>query len=162
MQALTTVSHEHDGRLLQYVDRLDVLAGRLDTEPPAAIKDDLADVYRGLTTLLVPHMEAVEAAVHPTLERLLQDTGAMAPMAREHGEIRRLIAVVGEAVDHPARLGSQGEVFALRRALLRLYALLKTHLAEESLYLPILEHNLSPDQELELAKALDHVSSQEL
>ena len=36
--------------------------------------------------LLIPHMEAVEAAVYPTLERLLAGREAIMPMREEHAE----------------------------------------------------------------------------
>ena len=92
---------------------------------------ELRELHRGLTPLLIPHMEAVEAAVYPTLERLLADRHMTAPMALEHGEIRRLVGAVGEFGDHPQAHADRGAVLALRRVLLRLYALLCAHLAEE-------------------------------
>ncbi len=49
-------------------------------------------------------------------------------------------------------------VLALRRVLLRLYVLLKTHLSEEELYLPILEDRLTSSEEGALARALDHLA----
>jgi hypothetical protein len=73
--------------------------------------------------MLIPHMETVEAAVYPTLERLLTDRQTTAPIAREHVEIRRLVRVIGELVDHPQGHADRGAVLALRRVLLRLYAL---------------------------------------
>jgi hemerythrin-like domain-containing protein len=107
-------------------------------------------------------METVEAAVYPTLERLLADTQTTAPMAREHVEIRRLVGAIGEFAEHPQSHADRGAVLALRRVLLRLYALLKSHLSEEELYIPILEDNLTPAQEAALARALDHVASERL
>jgi hemerythrin-like domain-containing protein len=112
--------------------------------------------------MLIPHMEAVEAAVYPTLERLLADRQTTAPMAREHVEIRRLVGAIGEFAEHPQAHADRGAVLALRRVLLRLYALLKAHLSEEELYIPILEDNLTPAQEAALARALDHVAAERL
>jgi hypothetical protein len=53
-------------------------------------------------------------------------------------------------------------VLALRRVLLRLHALLKTHLSEEELYIPILEDRLTPAEEAALARALDHLAAEPL
>jgi hypothetical protein len=47
----------------------------------------------------------------------------------------------------------------LRRVLYRLYALLEVHLAEEELYLGVLEHNLSDEEKDVLAGAIDHACS---
>ena len=107
-------------------------------------------------------MEAVEAAVHPTLERLVADRLTSVPMAAEHQEIRRLVAALGAfTTSDPAHANRLG-VLALRRILLRLYMLLKTHLSEEELYIPILEDRLTPAQEAALARALDHLAAERL
>jgi hypothetical protein len=45
---------------------------------------------------------------------------------------------------------------ALRRALYRLHALLKIHLAEEELYLGVLDRNLTPEEKDRLARGIDH------
>ena len=55
------------------------------------------------------------------------------------------------------RLGPElGIQLRLRRVLYRMYALLKVHLAEEDAYLGVLEHNLSPEEEDELARSMAH------
>ena len=43
--------------------------------------------------------------------------------------------------------------------MLRLHVLLKAHLDEEELYLPILEDRLTPDGEAALGRALDHLAA---
>ncbi len=167
MQTLPTVTHEHHERLWHYVNQLNVMADCLnsdclDTARLTERLPELRELHHGLTSQLIPHMEAVETAVYPTLERLLAGSGATVPMAREHVEIRRLIDALGEFVEHPQAHADRVAVLALRRAMLRLYVLLKTHLSEEELYLPILEDRLTPGQEAALARALDHMASEEL
>jgi hypothetical protein len=168
MQPLTRVSHEHHDLLWRYLSQLSDLAdclnsdcldsAQLVTEVP-----QLRKVRDGLTNWLIPHMDAVEAAVHPTLERLLAERGTSVPMAVEHQEIRRLVAALGTfSDDDPAAHVDRMAVLALRRVLLRLHALLKTHLSEEELYIPILEERLTPAQEAALARALDHQSAERL
>jgi Fe-S-cluster formation regulator IscX/YfhJ len=107
-------------------------------------------------------MDAVEAAIHPTLERLLADRQAAVPMAVEHAEIRRLVAALGAFADDPAAHADRMAVLALRRVLLRLHTLLKTHLSEEELYIPILEDRLTPAHEAAIARALDHLAAERL
>jgi len=87
--------------LWSYVNQLNDLAdclncdcldsGRLVAQLPL-----MREVHDGLTKSLIPHMETVEAAVFPTLERLAADRGTMVPMTTEHREIR------------PSRCGARG------------------------------------------------------
>jgi len=167
MQNLPRVSHEHHDRLWGYVDQLDSLADRLSSDSLDTTRlieelPELRGLQDGFTSKLIPHMETVEAAVYPTLERLLADSQNTAPMAHEHIEIRRLVAAMGEFADDPQAHADRGAVLALRRVLLRLHALLKAHLAEEELYIPILEDRLTPIEEAALARALDHVAAARL
>ena len=165
MQTLTGISHEHHDLLWRHVDQLIDLADCLDCDcldrgELVARLPQLHDVHDALTQRLIPHMEAVEAAVYPTLERLLADRGTTVPMVVEHQEIRRLVASLGAFIDDPTAHDDRPAVLRLRRILLRLHALLKTHLAEEELYIPILEDRLTPGQEAALARALDHLGAE--
>jgi iron-sulfur cluster repair protein YtfE (RIC family) len=168
MLQLTKVSHEHHEQLWRYVNELYDIADCLDSDcldTPGLTEGlpRLRDVYAGLTTQLIPHMEAVEAAVYPTLERLVAEEQTTVPMAEEHQEIRRLVAALGVFIedDQPAHR-DRAAVLALRRVLLRLHTLLRTHLSEEELYIPILEDRLTEPQEAALARALDHLATERL
>jgi len=165
MQNLTRVSHEHHDRLRGYVDKLDQLADCLNTDclDSGRLRDrlpELRELYKGLTEVLVPHMEAVEIAVYPTLDRLASGSGTTAPLAREHVEIKRLIDRIGTFANDPEAHSDRIAVLGLHRVALRLEALLKAHLAEEELYIPILEDRLTSAQESALARALDHIDSE--
>jgi iron-sulfur cluster repair protein YtfE (RIC family) len=168
MQPLTRVSHEHHDRLWSYVNQLNDLADCLncdclDSARLVAQLPQLREVHDGLTSTLIPHMEAVEAVIYPTLERLLADHETGVLLAVEHEEIRRLVATLGTFVnDDPAAHADRTTVLGVRRVLLRLYALLKAHLSEEALYIPILEDRLTPGQEAALARALDHLAAERL
>jgi hypothetical protein len=162
MQTLPAVSHEHHDRLMAIVDQLNAIGDCsdgdcLDTSRLTEARPAIEEIHRGLTKLLIPHMEAVEAAVYPTLERLLGGPEAIMPLRGEHAEIRRLTGVIGHFVEHPEGHVDRGVVLLMRRSLLRLYAILKAHLAEEELYEPILEDRLTAVEAAELAHALDHV-----
>ena len=166
MLALTTVSRAHNDVLMGYANRLNDLADCLngdclDTAGLKAVMPQLRGVHNALLTRLIPHMETVEAAVYPTLERLIVDRQISVPMAAEHDEIRRLVTVLGELTSEAsAERADRSAVLTLRRVLLRLYVLLKTHLAEEELYVPILEDRLTPAHEAALARALDHLAAE--
>ena len=87
---------------------------------------------------------------------------SMAPMRQEHEQLRRLVA----SMDGYHKLVVQGqlgpaEAIGLRRALFRLYAMLKVHLAEEELYLAVLERNLSATSD-QLARGIDHAVAEPL
>jgi hypothetical protein len=131
----------------------------LDTSRLLAARPAIEQIHRDLTTLLIPHMEAVEAAVSPTLERLLPGRGETLPMRAEHVEIRRLAGVIGRFAEHPEGRVDRGVVLLMRRSLRRLYAILKAHLAEEAMYEPILEDRLTAEEAADPAHALDHLAT---
>lgn len=167
MQTLSGVSHQHHDVLWRSVDQLMDLAECLDCDcldraELLARLPQLHEIYDNLTRQLLPHMEAVEMAVYPTLERIVADHGTTVTMADEHEQIRRLVAALGSFINDPEAHADRSAILLLRRILLRLHALLKTHLAEEELYIPILEDRLTPGQEAALARALDHLAAERL
>ena len=92
---MTRVSHAHHDVLMGYANQLNDLAeclngDCLDTAGVTAVMPRLRDLHHALRTRLIPQMDTVEAAVYPTLERLVVDRPVSAPMAAEHREIRRL------------------------------------------------------------------------
>lgn len=154
---LPQVAHEHHERLTRHVDRMPATGDLVGSVPVEELRPHVDEIATFLSGLLVPHMDAAEATLYPELERMLQNRHSMTPMRREHGEIRGL---VGELVTLQKDLGrghfTTGEVVALRRVVFRLYAMLKIHLAEEQLYLGIVEHGVSDDAADALAAALKH------
>lgn len=134
----------------------------LDTVGVLAGFAELRALERWLREMLVPHMDAVEAAVYPTLDRLVDERHGSLPMRLEHDEIRRLVTRFSTVIDTAEKHLDRGCVLALRRVMLRLHVMLRTHLDEEELYLPILEDRLTPDDEMALVRALDHLASARL
>ena len=101
MSTLPTVSHEHHDRLHAIADQLHALSDCsdsdcMDTSRLIAARPAIEEIHDGLVTYLIPHMEAVETAVYPVLERLLAQTGSMGVMQHDHAQIRQLTAVIGE------------------------------------------------------------------
>jgi hemerythrin-like domain-containing protein len=163
MHTLPKTSHAHHERLLHEVDRMPAVADMIGRAPIDELRTSVDAMAAFLTDLLLPHMEAQEAALYPEFERILQNRHSMAPMRREHAEIRDLVGRI-ETVRHQLGEGhlGTGEGLELRRAIFRLYALLKVHLAEEELYVSILAHNVEDERGDQLAVALRHAGAAEL
>jgi hemerythrin-like domain-containing protein len=156
-ETLPQVAHQHHERLLQHVDRMPEIGELILTADAVAVRHAAHETSEFLTGTLVPHVDAAERTLYPELERMLQNRHSMAPMRREHTDMRRL-------VEGFARLTQQldpgsiplGKRLALRRVLFQLYALLKIHLAEEEAYLKVVDHGVSADVADLMAAALDH------
>ena len=160
---LHKVTRAHHAHLMPHVDALLVIAEMIGKRPVAEVQAKLDDEYEFIVQQLVPHMETVEKSVYPELQRLLQNPRAMAPMEREHKEVRRLIGELGtlRGQMHGGGLG-HGQMLQLRRVLVRLFAILKVHLAEEEEYTPILEHNVTPERAEALAASMEHAVREQL
>jgi hypothetical protein len=159
MPTLKEVSGQHQQRLAGHVERLSVLADQLGRAPWSEVAPGLADEHDFLVTSLIPHMERVETAVHAELDRLLSCRLGMEPLEREHAEIRQLIERLGQMLGSlGTREPASGEAIELNRVAVKLYSMLRVHLREESMYVPILERNLSPEQAEAIASAMEHAS----
>ena len=157
MQSLPQVTHEHHERLLSHVDRMPAIADLLLTAKADDVRASLVEMGGFLTGTLLPHIDAAERTLYPELERMFQNRHSMAPMRREHDEVRRL---VGEFVRMGDELGTGqvtiGRTLAIRRVMFQLFALLKIHLAEEDAYLRIIDHGVTTDVADMLAAAMEH------
>lgn len=155
--SLPQVSHEHHERLMHHLDAMTGAGDQVGVAPVAELRPRVGEVSAFLNGLLLPHMAAAEHTLYPELERMLQNRHSMSPMRREHDEIRLLVAELDRL---RARLDAgplhTSETVALRRVIFRLYAMLKVHLAEEQLYLGIIEHDVSAEGAKRLAAAMDH------
>jgi iron-sulfur cluster repair protein YtfE (RIC family) len=163
MPSLTETSAEHRDRLIRHVDRLNALAEMADAGTSFALRAGLEDEYRFIEEQLVPHMQAIETTLYERLERLMEGRHSMAPMRREHEELRNLIETLGgyRVLVASGELGPV-EAMGLRRVLYRMHSILRVHLAEEELYLRVLEENLSPEEKDSLARGIDHAAGQRL
>jgi hypothetical protein len=161
--SLSTATEEHHARLLPHVDRLQALAemvGRVDCSSLHALFEE---EHRFIVGQLVPHMEAVERALYERIESELAGRHSLAPMREEHRTIARLVDELGGYRAHAAECSwSAVEGLALRRVLYRLHSLLKVHLAEEELYVQVLERGLTDREKDVLARSLDHAMAEPL
>ncbi len=163
MHALPQTSHAHHEKLLLEVDWMPAVGDLIGRAPIDELRASVDGMATFLTDLLIPHMEAQESALYGEFERILQNRHSMAPLRREHAEIRDLVGRI-ETVRHRLAEGhlGTGEGLELRRSIFRLYALLKVHLAEEELYVSILDHDVEEERSDRLAAALRHAGAAEL
>jgi len=160
---LPDVAHEHHERLMRHVDELPALGDLVGSATVAELRSQVDKTVTFLAGTLIPHVDAAERTLYPELERMLQNRHSMAPMRREHEEVRQLVdQLVHLRHDLDGDRLSTGETIALRRVVFRLYALLKVHLAEEELYVGIVEHGVSPDAADTLAAAMQHAVAAEI
>jgi len=163
MLSLPDTSHEHHEKIEPYVDRLPELAGMIGRVTPEEFSTRFQEECSFIIGRLVPHMEAIETALYGRLEQIMDGRHSMAPMRHEHAQLRALFAslcLYSELVAEGTL--SSGDEIGLRRVLYRLFAMLKVHLAEEELYLGVLDRNLSVEEKDLLARGIDHASAEPL
>ncbi len=161
--SLRTTSDEHHARMIPHVDRLLQLAEMVGHVECSSLHPMFDEEYRFITGSLVPHMEVIERNLYGRIEAELSGHHSLTPMREEHRTINRLVAELGRYRDHADECTwSAVEGMALRRVLYRLHALLKVHLAEEELYLEVLERNLDPAEKDALARSLGHAMDEGL
>jgi len=163
LQSLRTTSEEHHARLVPHVDRLLTLAEMVGHVECSAIHLAFEEEYAFVVGQLVPHMETIEHTLYDRLEAVMGGRHSMAPMRAEHRAVARLVEELGRYRRHAEGCTwSAVEGMALRRSLYRLHALLKVHLAEEELYLGVLERRLTDEEKDLLARSLDHAGNEPL
>jgi hypothetical protein len=88
---------------------------------------------------------------------------SMALMRQEHVVMGQLIEQLGRYRSHAEQCTwDTVEALALRRALYRLHSILKVHLAEEELYLSVLDQNLTEEEKDALARGISHAMAEPL
>lgn len=161
--SLRTTSEEHHALLLPHVDRLLALAEMVGHVDCAAVHGLFEEEHRFVVRQLVPHMDAIEGALYDRIEHELGGHHSLAPMREEHRIIRGLVEQLDHYRTHVSGCTwSAIEGMALRRVLYRLHSLLKVHLAEEELYLEVLERRLSDPEKDRFARSLDHAMAETL
>jgi Hemerythrin HHE cation binding domain len=157
VQPLERVVRAHHEQLSRCAERLHVLASDLDGPPLLARVPELRDAHHELATVLLPHLDAAEVTVHRLLMGLVGDGAPASTLTAEHAELRRLVALLGDATAHPEGWTYHTGPLGLQRSMLCLADLLAAHLVEEERCLAQLEDRLTPGQAAAVARALDHV-----
>jgi iron-sulfur cluster repair protein YtfE (RIC family) len=135
--------------LRAHIEVLRTVADSIGIASTELMREGIGQAYSFLIHQLIPHAQAEEKVLYPTVGRLLRAVEATETMSRDHLEVIRLTEELEALRLHlfytPV---SEADEQALRRVLYGLYAIIKLHLAkEEEIYLPILEARL-PDSEV--------------
>lgn len=152
MAALPQVIRDEHKELAARIELLRTVADSIGFATIETLREEVGQVCIFLIHQLIPHAQAEEQVLYPTVGRLLRAVEATDTMSRDHLEVIRLTEELEALRLHLfyAHL-SESDEQALRRILYGLYAIIKLHLAkEEEVYLPILEARLP-------AKEVDHL-----
>ncbi len=147
--------------MMPYVDALPELAEMLDRSATAEFRERFEQECEFILGQIVPHSQAIEETLYPQLAELMDKRHSMQPMREEHERLRDLIQSMCRYRADVAR-GQLDEVdlIGLRRILYRLFTLMKVHLAEEELYLRVIDRDLSDEDRDVLSRGMDHASAE--
>jgi iron-sulfur cluster repair protein YtfE (RIC family) len=157
MAALPQVVRDEHRELVSHIELLRTVADSIGSAPIESLREDVGQTYTFLIHQLIPHAQAEEQVLYPTVGRLLCSLEATGTMSRDHLEVIRLTEELEALRLHLfyAPLSESSEQ-ALRRVLYGLYAIIKLHLVkEEEIYLPILEARLHPEEVDRLVEAME-------
>ena len=119
--------------------------------------DLIDEAYAFLTTHLLPHARAEEAALYPVVQKVMGSPYGTATMSRDHVEVDRLTQELGALRQNltATEIGAK-KANELKLVLYGLYTLVKVHFAkEEEVYLPLLDANLTADEAREMFEAME-------
>ena len=141
------VRDEHRELMIR-IELLRTLADSIGSASAESIREGVGQVYTFLIHQLIPHAQAEEQVLYPTVGRLLRALEATETMSRDHLEVIRLTEELETLRMHLFYTSmSESDEQALRRVLYGLYAIIKLHLAkEEEIYLPMLEARLPAEE----------------
>ena len=150
------VRDEHRELMIR-IELLRTLADSIGSASAELIREGVGQVYTFLIHQLIPHAQAEEQVLYPTVGRLLRALEATETMSRDHLEVIRLTEELETLRMHLFYTSmSESDEQALRRVLYGLYAIIKLHLAkEEEIYLPILEARLPAEEVDRLVEAME-------
>jgi iron-sulfur cluster repair protein YtfE (RIC family) len=157
MATLPQVVRDGHRELVARSELLRTVADSIGSVPTESLRAGVGQAYTFLIHQLIPHAQAEEQVLYPTVGRLLRALEAPDTMSRDHLEVIRLTEELEALRLHLfyAPL-SESDERALRRILYGLYAIIKLHLAkEEEIYLPILEARLPAEEVDRLVEAVE-------
>ena len=150
---------EHQ-RQLARIEHIRSVADSIGVIPVASLREELGHMHLFLLHQVLPHAQAEECVLYPTIERLMGSLEITETMSREHLE---MLLLTEELEAQWLRLFyapiTVSDEQMLRRILYGLYAILKLHLAkEEEIYLPLLEARLSAEEGELLVRAMERTT----
>lgn len=160
MKPLTQPLREEHRELFPHVEQLRTLADTIGSAPVEAVRQGVEEASTFLTHHLIPHAQAEERVLYPTVGRLMGAPEATATMSRDHQEIGRLIQEL-ETLRPQLVKADVDEAQALRRILYGLYAVVALHFAkEEEIYLPLLDARLTPQEAQQMFQNMEEAAQE--
>ncbi len=157
MAALPQRVRDEHRELVSRIELLRTVADSIGFASTESIREGIGQAYTFLIHQLIPHAQAEEQVLYPTVGKLLRSLEATDTMSRDHLEVIRLTEELEALRLHLfyAPL-SEADEQALRRVLYGLYAVIRLHLAkEEEIYLSILEARLHAEDVHHLVEAME-------
>jgi iron-sulfur cluster repair protein YtfE (RIC family) len=157
MEPLPQRIRDEHRELIVRIEVLRTIADSIGSASTESIREGVGQAYTFLIHQLIPHAQAEEQVLYPTVARLLHALEATETMSRDHLEVIRLTEELETLRLHLfyAPL-SESDEQALRRVLYGLYAIIKLHLAKEAeIYLPMLEAQLPAEDVDSLVEAME-------
>ncbi len=148
MAAVTQPLRDEHRELISRIERLRTVADAIGSAPIESVREGVGEAHTFLMKHLIPHAQAEEQVLYPTVGKLLHTPEATDTMSRDHLEVIRLSEELQTLRLHLFYTPlSESDEKALRRVLYGLYAIIKLHLAkEEEIYLPLLEARLGAEE----------------
>jgi iron-sulfur cluster repair protein YtfE (RIC family) len=157
MASATQLLRDEHKTLVPHIENIRAVADLVGDTSPPAVQQGVDDVYQFLTRRLIPHAEAEDRALYPTVQKVMGAPLATATMSRDHVEVGRLtkeLRTIWSGLGTPIDSSQEKD---LRRLLYGLYALIKVHFAkEEEIYLPLLAEGLTEAQVHHVFRAMGH------
>ncbi|HEY7526135.1 MAG TPA: hemerythrin domain-containing protein [Candidatus Limnocylindria bacterium] len=133
--------------LLPRIEELSHTATWITTAPPPVVHEKVNAAVEFLGDHLIPHALAEEETLYPAVEGCMGAPGATDTMARDHQEVMRLFEQLTTIRDELADPPTEAQRDRMAALLHGLHAIVALHFAkEEEIYLPILDHGLSPEE----------------
>ena len=157
MNTLTQPLRDEHKELLPHIETLKLAGMAVHGTLSQASLDLIDDALAFLTTHLLPHAQAEEAALYPVVQKVMGSKYGTATMSRDHVEVERLtreLELLRGQVS-ATEIGAK-QANELKRVLYGLYTLVKVHFAkEEEIYLPLLDANLSSEDARAMFEAME-------
>jgi len=162
MTTVTQPLREEHKELLPHIEDLKAAGDAIGETITPALRGAVDEAYEFLVHHLIPHAQAEDKALYPTVQKVMGAKEATSTMSRDHVEVGRLTAELG---DLRLQLGAgtlvPAQANALRRVLYGLYALVKVHFAkEEEVYLPLLDARLTEAEAHVMFEAMEAAASE--
>ncbi|PWB56008.1 MAG: hypothetical protein C3F13_02805 [Anaerolineales bacterium] len=162
MTTLTQPLRDEHKELYPHIESLRQAGLAVHGNLTQASLEKIDEAYSFLTTHLLPHARAEEAALYPAVQKVMGSPHATATMSRDHVEVERLTQELAElrGTLQEGEIGA-GKANELKRILYGLHTLVKVHFAkEEEVYLPLLDAGLTAEEAREMFDAMENAAGE--